>query len=180
MSVEGHRFGFPKGLSSTSGSGSRRPSFGIVSNTYLLAAADESEVRSLFALLRTREPNPVFELALRRFSGSYGRTTDEDRLIDYWVALEALFLPDANSELSYRIALRVARFIGEGKDERVQLFAGTRASYGARSKIVHGEQVEALADVSNATQETLRRALKLWLDPKRDHRVETIDSELLA
>ena len=38
-------------------------------------------------------------LALERLNNSYHRAKDEDRLIDYWVGLEALFLRVKEGEL---------------------------------------------------------------------------------
>lgn len=121
----------------------------------------------------------AYELALRRFSGAYERPSDEDRLIDYWVALEALFLPDATQELSYRVALRVARYVGETPRERKQLLRETRDSYTARSKVLHGRVVPDLSEITGRTEDVLRRALRFWLDPGKPHDVVSLDSALL-
>jgi hypothetical protein len=44
-----------------------------------------------------------YELAHNRFSQTYDRVNDEDRLIDSWIAFETLFLPKQDEgELSYR------------------------------------------------------------------------------
>ncbi len=99
-------------------------------------------------------------LALRRWAAGGQRRNDEVRLIDYWVALEALFLPDSTAELSFRASLRIAAFVGETGQERQQLYKEMRASYDVRSKVVHGDTPRTPVSVVAAqTGSTVRRAL---------------------
>lgn len=102
------------------------------------------------------------ELALRRFDMAYSRELDEDRLIDYWIALEALFLKrEERQELSYRAALRMARFLGSSPDERVQIFHKVKRSYSVRSSVVHGDPPPAdLTEITSFTGDQLRSALR--------------------
>jgi Apea-like HEPN len=56
----------------------------------------------------------------------------------FWIALEALFGPDDSSELSYKLAERIAFFIADNTADARQLFQKSKKCYGVRSKIVHG------------------------------------------
>jgi len=60
-------------------------------------------------------------LAVTRWNIAADRFTEEDELIDYWIALESLFVPDTVQELSYRTALRVAAFLGSNGAERKKI-----------------------------------------------------------
>jgi hypothetical protein len=81
-------------------------------------------------------------LALRRFNSSYVRQDVADVLIDLWVAVEALLLPDGSAELSYRASLRLARAAGADEQGRRDAFDVARHSYSMRSKVVHGDDVD--------------------------------------
>jgi hypothetical protein len=77
-------------------------------------------------------------IAIRRFSGSHEPRNDEDRLLDLWIAIEALFSPDDATEVTYRVALNVANTIElQGLDRR-RIFDWVKRGYGLRSDLVHG------------------------------------------
>jgi len=107
-------------------------------------------------------------IALRRFEMAYERDAAEDRLIDCWVALEALFSPSDRRELSYRIALRAAYFIASSPGEREQIYTALRDCYDTRSDIIHGRKPKQDVKVAaDAVEDYLRRALrKVVSDPK--------------
>lgn len=79
------------------------------------------------------------ELAFKRWSETSERLLDEDKLIDYWVALESLFTSDSNQEVKFRASLRIAAFLGETPENRKDIYNDMRNSYDRRSAIVHGE-----------------------------------------
>lgn len=135
---------------------------------YTIATDDAEEIRSLYSVLG-RDRQPTLDLALRRFGNAYERIRHEDRLIDFWIALEALFLPDDRQELSYRASLRVAYLLEDDSERRRQVFDSLRKSYKLRSDVVHGaavEDAEEMAGISVATEEFVRRSIKVALyDP---------------
>lgn len=101
------------------------------------------------------------EVALRRFDLAYQRRHSEDRLIDYWVALEAL-ISEGQQELTYKMAMRIAHFLGKSANDRVALYEGLKKAYGVRSAVVHGRgskrQIEEAEVVSGtALRDCLRR-----------------------
>jgi hypothetical protein len=101
----------------------------------------------------------TLRLALRRFDFASQRLRVEDRLIDAWIALEALFLPGERDELRYRVSLRMAYFLSADAVERRTTFQQVRRSYDARSAIVHGHEPAQLNETATYTVEVLRRAL---------------------
>ncbi len=80
-------------------------------------------------------------IAAKRFTYSSERHSWEDNIIDLSIAAEALFLSDMSekTELSYRLRLHAALFLGENNIEsRKRIFADFGLPYSLRSAIVHG------------------------------------------
>jgi hypothetical protein len=125
-------------------------------------------------------------LALRRWSDARDRDRLDDRLIDYWIGLEALVLPDSRQEIIYRAALRIAALIGTSGAERRQLYQQLRASYGLRSDTVHGNVRSSSnrqmdwTTVTAFTGGALRRALLTVLESASPVDMETIELDLLG
>jgi len=79
-------------------------------------------------------------LALRRFNMSFSAPELEDKLINYIIALEALFLP-GESEKAFRLRVYMITFIGEGSPERMkEIWDYIDVAYKLRSGIVHGNK----------------------------------------
>jgi len=104
--------------------------------------------------------NPV-RLALRRWNSVFERFDEDDALIDYWIALEGLFVPDTFQELRHRSAFRIGAYLGETPDQREQVYKDLLDSYDLRSKIVHGgvPTNKRKTELINITRSYLRRSL---------------------
>jgi hypothetical protein len=148
-----------------------RPSRAQAAGRTELTADQAGELPRVYAQLADTPEDGVFALALRRLLSSSERNSAEDRLIDCWVAFEALFAPDLGSEMSYRASLRIARYVGADIDERRTTFDGLRNAYAWRSQVVHGSEpsdkelrkLGSLNDAVAISEDTLRRALRKWL-----------------
>jgi len=86
------------------------------------------------------------------------------KISQYCSALECIFSTDT-SELSHKLAERVAFFLAEDKEERHQLFNDIKSYYGIRSQIVHGSPISKnkimhLSEYSKKLDEILRRIFK--------------------
>jgi hypothetical protein len=77
-------------------------------------------------------------ISAARFSSSFDKGLDEDRLIDYFIAFEAMFTKE-NDAISYRLPLRVAIFIGDNPEDRTKAFDLLRTGYDLRSSLAHGK-----------------------------------------
>jgi len=80
-------------------------------------------------------------VAIRRFSQANERTSVEDKIIDYLICAEALFLSSGGSfqgELKYRLSHRVAMFIENDTEKQREMFKFMQKAYDVRSAIVHG------------------------------------------
>lgn len=120
---------------------------GMYSIRELVAKHDAAGVaaRRVDSLLLSDRRSKVGELLIRavRWGGrAVSAESLEDKLLFFTIALECLGLPDGYSELSYRLAQRVARVIGTDIESRQSAFADVKRLYDMRSAIVHGGQKE--------------------------------------
>jgi Apea-like HEPN len=145
-----------------------------------IEAGDGEQIGELLRQVRAGRSDRSLALALRRFSSAYARYEDEDSLIDLWIAFEALLLSDDNSELKYRVSLRIAALVGTGPDDREAVFKQAKNSYNDRSRVVHGGTIKrSLTDVVEETRELARSVLRRWiLEPPKDG-VNGVDRMLL-
>lgn len=114
-------------------------------------------------------------IAVTRLSDGITCNNLLDRLIDYMIGLEALFLPDGNQELIHRLAMRVAFNLKKEFEDKKQLYLDMKRYYNKRSKGVHGKNNKlTINDVDNV-EEILRRSILLWKDD-----IDIFDSENLT
>ncbi len=118
-------------------------------------------------------------LAMRRYVSALTRRHHDDMLIDFWIALEALF-GEEQGELNYRLALRIAMFIEHEPTARRSLFEFAKRSYGLRSEIVHGVMVGPQYDLLNKTDEAVQKSLYKILRSPESYRKSSMESELLG
>ena len=120
----------------------------------------EGETRAIFEKLLTNEGN-LPQLAYRRYLLSFEKKSLEDQLLDLWIALESLFVPDGKKgEITYKVRLRMSYFFETEFQKRQRLSEFIKASYNHRSEIVHSgktlglglkEEVQELRRMARAT-----------------------------
>lgn len=133
-----------------------------------LGAASGRALKSLFDRLRLPLGGSL-GLVLDRLDSVYSRRSPQDQLIDLWVALEALLLPDIREELRFRSSLRLAHLLGDDPGRKKEIFDLAMDSYVVRSKVVHGASKETdLGPIVQATRILTVDAVCKWLlDPRR-------------
>jgi len=137
----------------------------VVGEKCVIEEKDIPELKTILAFLIV-ESASRFNVAQRRLSLGIGRRNLEDRLIDYMIGLEALYLPDGNLELSFRLSLRIAFLLRTDPSERKETYYFVKKMYGTRSDIVHGKKRKLTKDEVGKLEELLRNSLKLWLNDK--------------
>lgn len=107
----------------------------------------EDEVQTLrltVAKLKSERLHPGLRQAVRRIGNAVERYAPDDpeRVLEYAVALEAIYLNDgAKTEVSYRLCLRASRLLEREFVQRKLVFKILKDMYGFRSKIAHGQGV---------------------------------------
>lgn len=128
-------------------------------------------------------------IALKRFNLGSEEKDLENKLIDFFVAFEALYLVEA-LELSYRLALRTATLLAESSQEKKEIFKFMRDAYTLRSQIVHGsppkirKKIVNLDDYVPKLENYLRRSITKYLRMIRDFKnqekvLHSLDQEIL-
>ncbi len=127
----------------------RRFDFSTTSETPINKEDLESIKKTLSIRLKKDSPkNKKIEYAIKRFRHSIERYSPDDpeRLLEYAIALEAIYLSDSSTErneLTYRLRLRAARFLEESYKDRDKLFQLIGNLYSLRSRIAHGEDISS-------------------------------------
>jgi Apea-like HEPN len=117
-------------------------------------------------------------IALRRFALAMSRPALDDKLIDLMICAEALFLPDGNAELTFRLAHRAALLLGDNPKHQKEIFDFFKAAYGKRSTIVHGNKSllndakdivdlnETITQLSEYLRKSILKMLEIALHPQ--------------
>jgi hypothetical protein len=168
------------GIFGPGSSGLFLPATITVGESYELCEGDADVLVRILSQLSSLEGNARFSLALRRFMGAYDERSSDDKLIDYWIALESLLLPGGDQgELQFRAALRAAWLTAEPAD-RERVFRQARDSYKARSTLVHGEKEPDTSPILGETEELLRRTLRRFLELGRCPSWQELDALVLG
>ncbi|HZE59767.1 MAG TPA: hypothetical protein VE085_04350 [Burkholderiales bacterium] len=141
--------------------------------TYVLTSNDAASLRTLFQDLESLGVARArwLEVAVRRFVYAAERKREEDRLLDYLIAAEAMFLTDTENqgEIRHRLSMRTARFLETALSERREVSRFMRDAYDLRSKVVHGATPEVrskaidLGTFNAKLDSLLRRALQEFI-----------------
>lgn len=106
------------------------------------SVADGAEAKELLSKFQ-RLPEPErahLKLVMHRLGQAMRRFTPVDAAIDLGIALESMFLNDQNDdrgELTFRLKLRMARFLGVDVPDRKRIHGLVGHVYKARSVAVH-------------------------------------------
>ena len=116
-------------------------------------------------------------LACRRFQRAYEEEDWEDRLIDFMIALEALFLRGERRGSSHGriIAVACSCLLGENEENRNIIKKNLTDAYGIRNKIVHGsyhmlsprreeDHTDFPSDIVSDVEDYLRESIRKFLD----------------
>jgi len=77
-----------------------------------------------------------FKFAIARFNQSYSTKYFEDKLLDWIITLEAIFLT-GESEKAFRLRAYMSIFLGETPTEKEKIWTFMKKAYGLRGQIVH-------------------------------------------
>jgi hypothetical protein len=127
------------------------------------------EIRSWIERFDQGQSDDALGFAIQRFNLCDERTRDDDRVVDAWIALESLLSRKGETEISYRVALRLAILLGRSDAERTAVRKSAKESYNLRSEIVHGtpptkrSTTQSVEEVTIATEKLLGETLRRWV-----------------
>ena len=104
----------------------------------LIGTEDASLAHNIHEGLSQQGGFEKLRVPIQRWRRSKAASNGVDLAIDLRIALESLFLDEGNNaELSFRLALRAAWYLGVEGDERAKIFDALREAYSIGSKAVH-------------------------------------------
>ncbi len=133
----------------------------VIGEKCVLVKSEIEELSDIYQFI-TKEKDTRFNIAMRRLSLGMERRNIEDKLIDYMIGLESLYLPNGNDELTFRLSMRVAFLLGD-QDHRKEIFDFIKKMYATRSKIVHGNKHGLTNDDIIKIEGFLRDSIKFWI-----------------
>jgi hypothetical protein len=137
-----------------------------------LDPGDITSLQGIFAAIRRVRFEPrLAELALplRRLRTAVARSSDEDRLVDYVIALERLLAADANAEISFRFRVRGAALLSGSFGDVPERMRLMQHLYNLRSAVVHGSATSSDLSSSLPQAEKALKAITLWYLGRLDH-----------
>ena len=146
-----------------------------------IGVANRQDIIDTWSSIRSLTNESPIRLALRRWNTVFERFDPDDALIDYWIALERLFVPDSSQELRHRSSFRIGAWLGNTPDEREKIYKDLLESYDLRSRIVHGgvPPTKGKTELINITRSYLRRTLVKILSSADTFDPKTIEIERL-
>ena len=111
-------------------------------------------------------------LPISRFNYAFYRITPHDKIIDYCIAFESIYVQD-NAELSYKLAMRCSHLLSSTSAGRISAYEKLRKAYNLRSQIVHGNNWKDLEiNEGIELEELVRQSIRKFLDnPSLIHKV---------
>jgi hypothetical protein len=164
------------GVMFTYGPDAGMPIFG---GEYVITKEQTRSFVSLYKTLSKKiESSGFLRRSLERFRLSYHDYHNEERIIDYIICLESLYLPRELQELSFKLALRVANLLNaEFGIDKHKAYDDIYAAVRLRGAVVHGEEpkvqkiIQEYGDMPSfvrVIEDYTRKSLRLFLkDPAR-------------
>jgi len=142
----------------------------VSGNSFNLTKKELPTIRKYFFKVReilNNDDDPKefqgLRIATNRLCEGIQRRNVSDQVIDFMIGLEALYLPDTSSELSYRLSLRVAKTLEKNSGKVSDLFDFVRRMYGQRSGIAHGREDSVTPEEVKKLEDVLRMSIKRYI-----------------
>jgi len=96
----------------------------------------------LSKIYSTNENKSRINNVLNFFYFSWNTLTLDLTGISLSIVLETLFSPHSNTELTHQISYNIANFMGNSKQDKINIYKSVKKYYSIRSKLVHGETIK--------------------------------------
>ena len=162
-----------------------------------ISITETKRAAELFAKLRAAFNKPEGNkllLATQRLNSCFLRENEQDTILDATIAMELLLSDDEGTEITHKLAMRMAALSMLAEDfphDPLTVFRNVKQIYGFRSGVVHGDSKKALRKREITVQEQkkiptvkvaidyIRMTLSVLLDHPKYLAVPAIDESLL-
>lgn len=108
------------------------------SSTYHLDSSSAAEVQQLWPLVFHALNDQELHVPIARFFDSYGRRERYDRHLDYWMALESLFVASESENVTQIVKASIPYYLCSSQNERNETRRLIGEAYDLRSRLIHG------------------------------------------
>jgi hypothetical protein len=133
--------------------------------------ADMAAIRRAFEQLAAFAEGDSLARAIDRLGRSRLAVHPVDRALDLGMAAEIVLMHDqsrSNTEITYKIANRAAWLLGEGADQRAEIFDQIKQLYAARSTAVHSGVLPSKSKIDlDVADELVGRVIRAILERGR-------------
>ena len=119
---------------------------------YIINKSDEDELINVFTKYKNSKNDIELTRAIRRYNFAYERRESEDRLIDFFIALETLFNIEGQRGKNIQLAKGIAELIGKNNVEKRILRKQINKCYQCRDDIMHKEKKQVAITPQNASE----------------------------
>lgn len=144
----------------------------LLSNPYTISAADEAWLIKYYEPAHRLMDNEAFSTAVHAMASYRWHSFPRIQLAIIWSGIEALF--NISTEVSFRISLYIANFLGENQDDAKLLFQTVKKMYSLRSSAVHGNKMKddtasVVIESARLFNRIIRRCAEINSLPKVDN-----------
>lgn len=143
----------------------------LLSEIYHISEEDEAWLERHYKTAYELLEKENFQTAVHTMASYRWHSVPRVQLAVIWSGIESLF--NVTTEVSFRISLYIANFLGETEVEAQQIFKQIRKMYSSRSSAVHGNKTKdnlesAVVESANLLNRILRRCAELNKIPNVD------------
>jgi len=84
--------------------------------------------------------NPKSQLLINRYFQIFDRKSTQDRILDEFIILESIYTSSSKSEITFRLSLNIASYLGDNKEDFDEIYNFIKDIYIIRSAIIHGDE----------------------------------------
>ena len=146
----------------------------LLSDIYNISEEEESWLEKYYKTAYNLLEKDSFQTAVHTMSSYRWHSVPRVQLAVIWSGIESLF--NVNTEVSFRISLYIANFLGKNEAQTQQIFKQVRKMYSLRSSAVHGNRTKdslktAVLESANLLNQILIRCVELNRLPDVDNLV---------
>lgn len=135
------------------------------------------EAKNLYHIMCKRQDiGQKLTIPIDRWMRSKAGGGHVDKIIDLGIAFEALYLSDVNEELTFRLGVRAAWYLGKDKTEREKLLKKFGDIYRGRSNAVHSGKLDEPVRFGEE-RISIRKFIERVQDLCRDSILKILNSE---
>lgn len=155
----------------------------LLSDIYNISEEDELWLEKYYKTAYKLLEKDSFQTAVHTMASYRWHSVPRVQLAVIWSGIESLF--NVNTEVSFRISLYIANFLGENEAQAQQIFKQVRKMYSSRSSAVHGNKTKdnlesAVEESANLLTRILRRCAELNKLPDVDNLAFRVDKQTKA